>query len=433
MPEEEIPAKALWSSMYRSAAWMALASAFLARALWAVLVPVVPISDSIPYDLYARTVANGHSYGMSSTTPGAFWPPGTSFLYAGLYELTGVVIPPEGGPYTPLATYASIEVVNVLLGVLMTLFTMMLGARLIHARAVLVAGYLVALWPLSVTFTSVLQSESPFTTLVLAGMTGFVYLKNRSAARAVACGVCFALAAYVRPTILIIPPLLFGVEFIAERTRARTFATALATGLIMAACIAPWTARNYKLFDTLVPISTNGGTNLWMGNNPKTTGYYMPFTHDKALNEKQNDDNLKKDAVAFIKKDPVAFAKRTLVKLVRLHERQTIGVVWNTKGLEHIHAGFFVGPAKLVSTLYWTAILLLGVVGVVVCARRRGVLRTALNPLFTVWACFAALYAVYVIQDRYTYPFTPLIACFAAGAICQGADWWRERTQKRLT
>ena len=42
------------------------------------------------------------------------------------------------------------------------------------------------------------------------------------------------------------------------------------------AVLAPWTIRNYLVFDRFIPISTNGGFNFWRGNNSLTTG--SPWT-----------------------------------------------------------------------------------------------------------------------------------------------------------
>ena len=45
----------------------------------------------------------------------------------------------------------------------------------------------------------------------------------------------------------------------------------------IAATIAPWSIRNNAVFGEFVLLSTNGGPNLWMGNNPDSTGFYMPL------------------------------------------------------------------------------------------------------------------------------------------------------------
>jgi hypothetical protein len=45
--------------------------------------------------------------------------------------------------------------------------------------------------------------------------------------------------------------------------------------VIMAfAVVAPWSIRNYRVFDAFVPISTNGGGVFYLANNPLATGHY---------------------------------------------------------------------------------------------------------------------------------------------------------------
>ena len=48
------------------------------------------------------------------------------------------------------------------------------------------------------------------------------------------------------------------------------------SAIVAIAILAPWTIRNYIVFDRFVPISTNGGFNFWRGNNDVTTG--SPWT-----------------------------------------------------------------------------------------------------------------------------------------------------------
>jgi len=47
-------------------------------------------------------------------------------------------------------------------------------------------------------------------------------------------------------------------------------------GALSCAVLAPWTIRNYIVFDRFIPVSTNGGFNFWRGNNEITTG--SPWT-----------------------------------------------------------------------------------------------------------------------------------------------------------
>jgi len=202
---------------------------------------------------------------------------------------------------------------------------------------------------------------------------------------------------------------------------------AAAAMVVLLAVLSPWTIRNYREFGRVVLVSTNGGANMWMGNNPDTTGHYQlppPMRPDQ--NEAQWDKDLGEQAKAYIKKEPVAFVKRTVIKAVRLHDRETIGVAWNLEGLKRVSSFFDTGPGatllKAVSSGYWYLMLVLGGIGAVIVSRREGVWSLLTHPTAVFFAYFTAVHAIMVIQDRYHYPITPMVGALASVAIVAGLN-----------
>jgi len=59
------------------------------RILWALLVPVVPLSDSNAYDTFALNLWQHGVYGWTPDSPTSYWPVGTSALYALVYQIFG--------------------------------------------------------------------------------------------------------------------------------------------------------------------------------------------------------------------------------------------------------------------------------------------------------------------------------------------------------
>ncbi len=117
------------------------------------------------------------------------------------------------------------------------------------------------------------------------------------------------------------------------------------------------------LFGHFVTVSTNGGGNLWMGNNPAATGYYMHPRETPGLNEYERDKALGEEAVKYIIADPVAFILRTIKKAVFLHVSETIAVHWNAKGISRQFGERAQNPLKIVTQTYWTMVLLLALIG----------------------------------------------------------------------
>lgn len=203
-------------------------------------------------------------------------------------------------------------------------------------------------------------------------------------------------------------------EVIARRRPLRAIgATALMT-MVLLSLIAPWSIRNTRLFDQFVLISTNGGANTWMGNNPSTSGFYQPLPELDIANEAERDAELGRRAKAYIMDQPGAFVKRSAVKLARLHERETIGVVWNKPGLERRFSASVLMPLKAISTGYWLLMLAAGLAGAALLIVRRGLISGLGNIAVLTWGYFAFVHAVTVIQDRYHFASIPFIAALAA-------------------
>lgn len=206
------------------------------------------------------------------------------------------------------------------------------------ARAALL---LAVLYPTQIFYTELLYSELLFTALLLAGtdlLLGAAETRRRWVAVA-AAGVCFGLASLVKTQGLLLPGLLVAGALVLRRIG---FRQAVLTGLVAyAACLAvtaPWTMRNWEVLGQPVLISTNGGFNLYMGNNPwNRWGNYMwpappEFTEatenlnilkaipdELALNAKLN-----RLAMDYIRDNPVEAAKRIPYKLYQFFRFDTL-------------------------------------------------------------------------------------------------------------
>ena len=148
-PDESRP---LWPPGFR-----VVLLALALRAGWALMVPPVPLSDCVAYDLLARSMVEGHGYGFAPGELSAYWPVGTSAVFALLYTIFGV-------------GYGPIVVMNVAVGVATVWLTMTLARGWFGDRAGLMAGLLTAVWPGQVEFTTLLASELLFNVCVLAAL-----------------------------------------------------------------------------------------------------------------------------------------------------------------------------------------------------------------------------------------------------------------------
>jgi len=391
-------------------AWGAvIALAVVARIAWALAVSVVPISDSGAYDTLARSLARGDGYSFKPGEPTAFWPVGTSAFYALLYRTFGV-------------GYGPIVAVNVAVGATTVLLVMLLARHWFGDRAATAAGAILAVWPGQLQFTTVLASELLFNVAYVAGLAALVLPGVRPAGRVLAGGVALAAASYVRPIALPLPAVIAWVNLAGAWAAGawswrRTVAILVESAgvvAIMAALIAPWTLRNDRLLGHPVLIATNGGVNLWVGNHPGTDGFYTsPPARVDHVDEVKYEALLGREATDYIRAHPGAFMLRTIVKILRIHERESIGVVWNAPGLERTYGRGVLMPLKIASLAYWWAALALALAGAAVLCLRLGPMILLTHPAPVLWIYFALLHGVIVAADRYHYPSVPVIAALA--------------------
>ena len=419
--------------------WWVLALALVVRLAWAWAVPVAPISDAAAYDVLTRNLVNGVGYSLDPNPPSdldevnysAYWPVGTPAVYAGVISLTG-------GYRVPIVA------VNILTAMVTIALVMRLAGGWFGGRAGTAAGVLLALLPGQFMFVTLMVSELMFA----MGVVLSLWVWTRAAwpfwLRVVLTGVVLGGTCLVRPTALLFPFLFVLVRVVHEGHWKQTVAGAAVAAAAMGLVILPWTLRNQRVLGEAVLVSTNAGPNLWMGNSPGTDGGYRPLPPEVAtMSEVERDTYLKDQAKAYIKGEPAAFVKRTGVKLIKLHDRETINVLWNAAGLYEVLgpqdtadapwpppdaelAAFdrrVLNPLKLFSTACWWGVAALGVVGGVMMLFRYGILATLVHPAVLFWGYFAAVHAVIVIQDRYHWPSVPFIAVLAALPVA--AVWQR--------
>jgi hypothetical protein len=381
----------------------ALVLAAVLRLSWAILVPVVPSSDGLAYDIMALTLANENVYGPEASAPSSHWPPGTSFVYSLLYRAFGHV-------------YWPVEALNVGLGVLIVYASAGLALIWFGMAAARVTAILLAIWPSFILYTTVLASELPFIVLMLLALLARMTISARLVLCAAVVGALAAAATYVRVEGLLLP-ILFALSMPPAEPWRRRIAFASVAMLALLILIAPWAWRNTQLYGQPTFLVTSSGTNLWMGNNPDSDGGYMPAPAFPVLNAPDADAHLRREAIDYIARNPGLFLWNSAVKAVWLHDRETIAWHWSRRGIETVTSERTSQGIKWTAHLFWIAVLLCAVAGVLVGLRRSG-WRLLLHPATMIWLYFTAIHAVTIAtQDRFHFPSNPFIAMHAGAAL----------------
>jgi len=231
---------------------------------------------------------------------------------------------------------------------------------------------------------------------------------------------------------LVAPVMLVTVlaAWVADAFRRIGFLRILGRGVLVAALalavVAPWTYRNWRAFGEFVPISTNGGVNLWIGNNPNATGAYnYPTSRINPLfmteGELERDRLGREFSWYFIKNEREQFVLLALPKFVYTYGADISAFQYEAAagGVDSaVSARRF--PARLSQSYY--ALLCVGFVLGLIKMRRR-LLRPGDEgraPLAALLSWPAALTLVYLIffgGGRFHFPMVPFMAILAAVAL----------------
>ena len=211
--------------------------------------------------------------------------------------------------------------------------TLLLGAWMLRRRgrprAAIAASIATALYPPFLYTASTLYPQTVGALLLTCFVLAVPTTKHLGLGRAIGIGVLGAMLTLTIPTFL--AGIALTLCWILWRGRGEALAGVLVAGLVLTAGVGSWTYRNYKAFDAFVPISTNAGRNLLLGNSPDTTptsGVNVDLTYweeQAAELEEPARDRLYRDAaLEWIRDNPGSAAVLYVGKVLNHFN------VWNT-------------------------------------------------------------------------------------------------------
>lgn len=235
----------------------------------------------------ARSIAIGEGFSspftIHYTGPTAWIAPFYPYLLAAVFKVFGVY------------TYASSWVVlaiNSVFSALNALAIYHIARRCFGDKAALWSAWIWALLPYAMYYAIHWAWETSLAALLLScvfllslRMAGIGESNDGIRPRIrdwLLFGLLWGLIALVNPSLLLW--LLFaGIWLLVKQVRHRAaktaFLGAFLSGLVFLALLAPWTARNYRVFHKLLPVRGNFGAELRMGNADDAEGLWRSYVH----------------------------------------------------------------------------------------------------------------------------------------------------------
>lgn len=383
------------------------------RIMWISLVPTVPVSDFLVYHQGAISIITGKGYRMYGYLS-AFEPIGYSAFLALIYFIFGSALIVG-------------KTANIVLSVIGMIFLYLIVKKGFNNKKIAyICIFLYSILPLNIIYSSVISTEILFTTMFLILMYMTINSSNKKYSSAI-MGILLGVLSLIKPYMMIYQFAILVFDFIASRSIKKPLKKFLVITFFMALTISPWTIRNYLVFHKVIPISTNGGYNLYVNNNPYATGSWQnPFNipdspllkyknpNDKFWNEVKVDEDGKKYAFQWIKSNPLQFCKIGFIKLKNVFLVPDTGH-WSTVKLENNQAFKYDNLLAFINTKihYFTIIVMyvyfiLLVVNLIL--KRTKDLKLHLIIIMNV-LFYVAITFVFEGQSRYLFPLWPLLIC----------------------
>jgi hypothetical protein len=238
-------------------------------------------------------------------------------------------------------------------------------------------------------------------------------MKEPSTRVAIGCGILFGLLALTgNAALCLLAVAMFSLAVSPETLHQRVrWAVALLLCALMLA--SPWMIRNMKVLGAPV-LNTNAGFNLYLGNNPAATGWFVSISETprgptweelRKVGEIQASETLKHEAIAWAREHPAEFLTLAFRKLAYF---------WKPP----FHQGK--GPASAAETVIRTLwaieflVLVAAAIGSLLIAKLRN---RQLVVLWLALGSYAAVHMIFYVIFRYREPIMPLVGIMAALAI----------------
>jgi 4-amino-4-deoxy-L-arabinose transferase-like glycosyltransferase len=191
---------------------------------------------------------------------------------------------------------------------------------------------LVFLYPAYWTYDPRIRSEALLTFLICIWLwTTVLCGQSPSRRRHVFVGIAAGLTVLCKPVVLILALLLTGLIWNWADRFSRKIVHVAVYGATCVVLVAPWSVRNYMLFDQFIPVSAGMGAGLWMGSDPVSRGSWpmplereqaiwesagiTPLLYAHAMYEVRTDQLLREKGLARIAADPTGYIKLTLTRV----------------------------------------------------------------------------------------------------------------------
>jgi 4-amino-4-deoxy-L-arabinose transferase-like glycosyltransferase len=268
-------------------------------------------------------IASGHGFSNPFLTPSgptAWESPLYPYLTAGVFQIFGI--------YSRASAFVLLSM-NSVFSALTCIPIFLIARRIFSEKVAVGAAWTWALLPYVMYWCTRWVWETSLSALLVAVIFWLALtMENRDGLKPWLCfGVLWGIAA-LNSTVLLsfLPASGVWAWYHRARRHKRSLAGIVLASVVFVACVAPWTARNYRTFGKFIFVRDNFGAELRLGNGRGADGTWMQYLHPTqdlyamrqytAMGELAYVEMRKRQALDFIKADYPRFAILCLKRFI---------------------------------------------------------------------------------------------------------------------
>jgi hypothetical protein len=358
----------------------------------------------------ARSLLLGKGFSSpkgGDTGPTAMYTPVYPWLLAGIFKIFGI--------FTRRSFLAALSL-NCFWSAL-TVFPLLFVARRLRRDSEMIAAFLWAIYPSVIAVPDLNWTQALSGLLIAAVLWATLVIQDSEKKDWILYGLLWGIACLVNPAILASMPFVLLWHCWNHREQWAKYAQLSGlTILTFVAVCAPWTVRNFNIFQQLVPLRSSFGYELWLGNNARVPHVWMgasadldPLYSPSQFHEFQQKGEVeyikerKDEAVAFIRTHPKTELRFSFLRLANF---------WEGTWYMGVDQGWAAANARGRMILICDSLLpLLALPGIWIAWRER---ISAATPAFLFLIFFPLVYYVTHGHTGYRNPLDPILILFAS-------------------
>ena len=358
--------------------------------------------DENNYHSIAVSISNGDGF-QSTYNPYSTnrWAPLQGYILAGIYKLAG-------------ESPAAARFIQDMFAVCCCYLIFWIGYNIFNYVVGLISLMIFSIHPLFVFVANLIYPESNFSLFLLLVIIGVLLgIRDRKVKYFIFAGIFWGLALLQKPVAIFIAPVFPIVLFFSKKFNfSRILLIYTLIGLVACVVISPWILHNYKKYNKLYFITTEGAYSLISGNNP----YYTSEDRKKSelpaeldgkfenLTEDEKVDKYTKESINFILTQPLVFLKNYSLRFINFWRFYPDTISKNK---------FTSKRNTIISAIFYLFLLPFSFFGMIL-----GLKEWRKNLIFYGFIfSFAFGYSLFITTIRYRLPIEPYLIIFAAVGI----------------